>query len=260
MKKTSLKSSEPRLDQGLLLVLLFLIGLGVVQVYSSSYIFAIEQYGDGLYFFKKQAIYACLGVVALVSGYMVPWKHLRQWGWMLWVIAVVGIGLTFVPGLGIKSGGAVRWLQLPMGFRFEPGELLKLSFPFVTAYFLCMDSQKIGKWKYLIWTLITVVPLFMVLKQPDFGTIVICCAVFLGTIFVYGMPLRYLLASALASVPAFYLLVWSVPYRQARILAFLDPWADPAKKGFQVIQSMLSFHSGGIWGAGLGQGQGKLFF
>jgi cell division protein FtsW len=61
-------------------------------------------------------------------------------------------------------------------------------------------------------------------------------------------------------VPAFYLLVMRVPYRRARVLAFMDPWADPEQKGFQVIQSMLSFHSGGVTGAGLGQGQGKLFF
>jgi cell division protein FtsW len=105
-----------------------------------------------------------------------------------------------------------------------------------------------------------IAPLFLVLRQPDFGTFFICCAVFIGVLFAFGLKWRYVIGSITVAIPSFYFLVMKVPYRRARILAFLDPWADPEQKGFQVIQSMLSIQSGGLTGAGLGQGQGKLFF
>lgn len=254
------KAAESYLDQGLLLAIIFLMGLGVVQVYSSSYIFAIEQYEDGLFFVRKQAVYALLGVVALGLGYWIPWSFLKKWGWGLWALALIGIGLTLVPELAIKSGGAARWLKMPFGMRFEPAELLKLSFPFVTAGFLCMRPETLREWRPWVWLAVSVVPFILLLRQPDFGSVVICATVLITTLFVYGLSWRYLLGAALACVPAFYFLVWNVGYRKARIMTFLDPWSDPAKKGFQVIQSMLSFHTGGVWGAGLGQGQGKLFF
>ncbi|MNL02581.1 Lipid II flippase FtsW [compost metagenome] len=98
------------------------------------------------------------------------------------------------------------------------------------------------------------------LKQPDFGSFAIVMMVGVTLLFAFGLQWKYIIAALSVLAPAFYFLVMNVPYRRARVLAFLDPWADPAQKGFQVIQSMLSFHSGGLTGAGLGQGQGKLFF
>src|SRR5580704_4759216 len=95
-----------RVDRGILLAIFFLIGLGLVQVYSSSYIFATEVHGDGLFFFRKQLIFA---------------------------ISVIGLCLTFVPHVGHKVGGAYRWVMLPLGFRFEPAELLRVSFPIAVA-------------------------------------------------------------------------------------------------------------------------------
>ncbi|HOY15562.1 MAG TPA: FtsW/RodA/SpoVE family cell cycle protein, partial [Saprospiraceae bacterium] len=79
-------------------------------------------------------------------------------------------------------------------------------------------------------------------------------------LFAFGLKWRYIIASFAVIIPSFYFLVMTIPYRRARVFAFLDPWSDPEQKGFQVIQSMMSFSSGGLTGSGLGQGQGKLFF
>ena len=129
------------LSSSLFVSLFALLGIGLVQVYSSSYIFAIESYNDGLYFFKKQAIFTVLGLFALVFATQIPFDKIRKYGWIMWAISFLGICATFIPGLGVKVGGAQRWLQLPMGFRFEPSELLKISFSFLFASLVCRHQN-----------------------------------------------------------------------------------------------------------------------
>lgn len=248
------------LSSSLFLAIITLLGIGLVQVYSSSFIFAIESYGDGLFFFKRQLSFAVLAMGVLLATIHIPFKYIEKYGWVLWLVATLGVVVTFIPGLGVRVGGAMRWIQLPLGLRFEPGELLKITFSLLFASLLCRQDNFLGrvKWPWLILVIVT--PLGLLLKQPDFGTFAIILMVGVILLFAFGLQWKYILASIAVLIPAFYFLVMSVPYRRARVLAFLDPWADPAQKGFQVIQSMLSFHSGGLTGAGLGQGQGKLFF
>lgn len=248
------------LNSGLCLAVMALLGIGVVQVYSSSYIFAIESFGDGLFFFKKQLVFAILAFFVLLATMKIPLKYIENWGWVFWILATIGIIGTFVPGLGVRGGGAARWLQLPFGLRFEPGELLKISSVMVFSSLLAKEDNFLRRmhWGFLLAML--AVPMLLLLKQPDFGTFAIVMCVGLGMLFAFGLKWRFILGAMTFVIPVFYFLVMNVPYRRARILAFLDPWADPEQKGFQVIQSMLSFRSGGLFGAGLGQGQGKLFF
>lgn len=248
------------LSSSLFLAIITLLGIGLVQVYSSSFIFAIESYGDGLFFFKRQLIFAFIAFAVLIGTIHVPFRYIQKYGWALWFIATLGVMATFVPGIGVRVGGAIRWLQLPLGVRFEPGELLKISFSVWFASLLVRQENILAKVKWYWLLLAMIVPLAFLLKQPDFGTFAIIMMVGVTLLFAFGLQWKYIIAAMCALVPAFYFLVMSVPYRRARVLAFLDPWSDPAQKGFQVIQSMLSFHSGGLTGVGLGQGQGKLFF
>lgn len=248
------------LSSPLLLAILTLLGGGLVQVYSSSYIFATESFGNGLYFFVRQFVFSVIALGLLLVAAQFPIRWIEKWGWTVWLISGVAIALTFVPGLGVRVGGAVRWIQLPFGLRFEPSEILKFSFSLLFASLLVRKENTLGQWKW--WALLVLIagPVVLLLKQPDFGSFVIIICVGLGLLFSFGLKWRYIFMSLAAVLPAFYLLVMRVPYRRARVLGFLDPWADPEQKGFQAIQSMLSFHSGGITGVGLGQGQGKLFF
>lgn len=248
------------LSSSLFVSLFALLGIGLVQVYSSSYIFAIESYNDGLYFFKKQAIFTVLGLMALMLATQIPFEKIRKYGWTMWLVAFLGVCATFIPHVGVKVGGAQRWLQLPMGFRFEPSEFLKIAFSFLFASLVCRHQNYLKniKWGWLF--IMITAPLAVLLKQPDFGSFAIICLVGVALLYIQGLNIKWLIAAGLGSLPALYLIVWNVPYRRARVQAFLDPWSDPAQKGFQVIQSMLSVHSGGLTGQGLGQGQGKLFF
>lgn len=248
------------LTSSLFLALLMLYGIGLVQVYSSSFIFATESYGDGLFFFKRQIVFTIIAIAVLVCTLSLPFQIIEKWGWSVWVGSAILVGFTFIPGLGVRVGGALRWLDLPFGLRFEPSELLKVSFSLWFASLLIRKSIFIKKIPAFILFLFTVIPTVILLKQPDFGSFAIITAVAIGLLFVFGLSWRVIAAGFVVLIPAFYFLVMNVPYRKARVLAFLDPWADPSNKGFQAIQSMLSFHSGGLTGAGLGQGQSKLFF
>ncbi len=249
-----------RLDRGLLLAVLALIGIGLVQVYSSSFIFAIESRGDGLFFFKRQLFFAVMAVAVLIITAHIPFRFIEKFGWLLWVFAAVGVALTMVPHFGIRAGGAARWLKLPGGIIFEPSELLKISLALLMATYFSRRFDFLGKYDWPVRGALLCLPLFLVLLQPDFGSFVICSVVFAGILFAFGLQWRFVIGLFAVALPSFYFLVMNVPYRRARILAFLDPWADPEQKGFQIIQSMLSFQSGGLTGAGLGEGQGKLFF
>ncbi len=248
------------LSSSLFLSIIALIGIGLVQVYSSSFIFAIESYGDGLFFFKKQLLFALVSFVVLIGTIHLPFKYIEKFGWLLWLFSGALVLATFIPGIGIRVGGAIRWIQLPMGFRFEPGEMLKISFSLLFASLLCRNQNFLSKLSWPPLVLLVVGPLGLLLKQPDFGTFAIILMVGIGLLFSFGLRWKYIVAGFATILPAVYFLVMAVPYRRARVMAFLDPWSDPASKGFQVIQSMLSFHSGGLTGAGIGQGQGKLFF
>ncbi len=248
------------MDRGLLLAILFLLGLGLVQVYSSSYIYATEVHKNGLYFFHKQLIFAFLGVVALLVTAFLPWKRAQQLGFVLLGIAVVGVILTYIPGFGVRVGGAHRWLQLPFGFRFEPGELLRVTYPFLFAPMVVEFGEGKADRKWWLRFGLFLVPLVLILGQPDFGSFVIVITLLTALFVAFGLRWRFVFLTALTLGSLFAALIAYSPYRRLRFEAFMNPWSDPAESGFQVIQSMVGLYSGGLTGVGLGQGQAKLFF
>jgi len=249
-------------SQNILLCVFFLSGLGLVQVYSSSYIFATENYNNGLYFFNRQLIFTIIGFISFFTLAYIPWRLNRYIGLILWFIAVFTLALTLTSQLGVSVSGSRRWLHLPFELRFQPSELLKITTPFMLAYLAVLKEiwplQKILFWMMPCFAL--GFPMLILILQPDFGTIVLlfllCCAV----IFVLGLRWHYVLFALLALISLFYFLVQSQPYRFARWEGFMNPWLYPTGKGFQLIQSLLGVHSGGLFGTGIGKGQSKLFF
>lgn len=249
------------LDRPLLLSVIFLLGLGIVQVYSSSFIFAIESFDDGLFFVKKQALFVGLATVVLVITAFMPIKWLERLGLTIWLAALVGLVLTLVPGVGVKVGGATRWLNVGGGIRFEPSEMLKYTFPVLLAWLIERTQNKQdAPFARILLHLLALSPVVILLRQPDFGSVAIVSVVAFAIYFSQELSWRYVIAAFAGITLSFYFLIVQVDYRMARVKSFLDPWSDPAQKGFQVIQSMLGYYSGGLTGVGLGQGQGKLFF
>ena len=250
------------LSRKILLCLVFLSGLGLVQVYSSSYIFATEIYESGLLFFKKQCLFVILGFLGFFTLLKLSWPQVRFIGILIWFISLAGLVLTLIPELSVKAGGAQRWLMGPFGFRFQPSEWFRAMSPFAFIYFMAIKE----KWPFhpnLYWTMAGFffgLPILILSMQPDFGAVVLFLLLIFSLLFILNLKWRYVLTLIAGGAFALFVLTLSQPYRIARIQAFLDPWEDPLGKGFQVIQSLMSFYSGGFLGQGLGQGQGKLFF
>lgn len=252
-------SNKQEFDTGLLLIVVLFFGLGLVQVYTSSFIYATEVRGDGLFFLKRQAIFTVLSLSTLLAFAFLPWKIVRTIGLFTFFVALISVGLTLIPGIGFKAGGAARWINLGL-FNYEPSELLKVSLPILLGVLMTAPLHRDTFWDRVLKFVLVLSPLPLLLHQPDFGTFAIYSTVVMIILFIFGMSWLQVSALVLTILPTFYFLVMNVPYRKARLMAYLDPWADPAKSGFQVIQSLLSFSSGGLTGVGLGQGQGKLFF
>jgi cell division protein FtsW len=256
----SLSISPKRQDFFLLISTILLVIIGTVMVYSSSAIMAMDRFHDGQYFLKKQIFYVILGLGLMFIFLHVPYQRLKIFAYPAIVISFIMLILLFVPGLGKKVGGAVRWLNL--GFiSFQVGELVKVSLVLFLAFFL---SRKRYHVKDLLRGIaaplgITACLMGLIILQPDFGTTAIIAVTTMTMLYLAGARILHL-ASLVAIFTPF--VVWALcyGYRWERLISFLNPWSDPRGSGFQVIQSMISFGAGGIFGVGIGDGMQKLFY
>lgn len=245
----------------LLTVSVILISVGIVMIYSSSSIYAWERYRDSFYFLKRHLVFLAVGVLlaflTMFFDYRLFRKHARL---MLW-IALVALVLVLIPGIGREVSGARRWFRFKF-ISFQPSEFANLALIIYMADFIARKGDKIKSlFKGFIPPICVLgATALLILIQPDLGTVVALGSVILIMLFVAGTRGSYILSLILCSLPAAYFLVFSVPYRRARIMAFLNPWLDPKGTGFQIIQSQIAIGSGGIFGRGLGHSQQKLFY
>jgi len=251
------------LTQNLLIFIpIFLVGLGVIMIYSSSSIFAAEQFHDDAYFFKKQAVFGISGIICMLLAMKTPYSLLSKIAYPLWFASIGFLVLLLVPGIGTKVGGAVRWLRIgPLSF--QPAELAKIAVIILLAASLSKkDHAKIKTVSIgILPHLILLLPVCaLILLQPDFGTTAILVTVFFIILFTAGVPLRYLSLMGVVAMLSGALLIACRGYRTARLFAFLNPWENATGSGFQIVQSFLAFGAGGLWGTGLGRGTQKLFY
>lgn len=260
-KGTKLMRREPLFDLWILLITLILVMIGLIMVFSTSSILAQERYDDAYYFIKKQIIYVVLGLGLLVTLMNIDYHSFKKPVYLLLGIAFILLILVLIPGIGVRVAGARRWINIGI-MRFQPAELLKLSLVIWLAYSLDKKGDLVKSFKFGVFPhlLVTGIFIFLLLMQPDFGTAAVLGLISVGLLFSAGVPWGYLVGLVVAALPAAYFMVFSVPYRRERILAFLNPWQDPGDRGFQIIQSFLAFYSGKFTGLGLGDGRQKLFF
>lgn len=248
-------------DSTLLLLAVTLTCFGVVMVFSSSCIMAGEKYGDQFFFLKKQGQFALIGMFLMILTMYIDYELWRKMAIPLLLIGICLLVLLFVPGMGVKAGGAARWLRLP-GVTVQPAEFVKLGIVLYLASSMTRKQEKIRSFKFgfLPYVLVLGVVLGLLLKQPDLGSSMIIAGVALVMLLMAGVRWSYVLPALLAALPLIYFMIMNVDYRRRRILAFLNPWEDPYDSGFQIIQSLVAFGSGGVLGRGLGVGEQKLFY
>jgi len=244
-----------------LIVALALVGIGIVMVYSTSAILAGERFGDPYYFLKRQALYAGVGFFLMILMMFLPYRILNQLAYPIFGISVLLLIAVLVPGIGHRAGGAMRWLKIG-GFTFQPSEFAKLGLIIFLAYFLTKKEEKIRSFSFgfLPTLLLSGLVIGLVIKEPDFGAALFLAVMVFILLFVSGARVIYIASALLLAVPVIYGLLMSAEYRYKRLIGFIRPWDDPTGTSFQIIQSFLSFGSGGLFGLGLGEGRQKLFF
>ncbi len=232
--------------------------VGLVVLFSASYPNGDANYGDGLYYFKRQIIWVLIALVIFNLVVRFPLRHvLGMAPWFLMVILSL-IFLTLVPGLGDTTNGATRWLSLgPIAI--QPSELIKP--------FLVLQSARIfGQWQRLTWKVrftwlgIFCAVLLGILLQPNLSTTALCGMTLWLIALASGLPFSYLGGTALGGVTLAVISISLKEYQRKRVMSFLNPWADPMRDGYQLVQSLLAVGSGGTWGSGFGLSQQKLFY
>ncbi len=248
-------------DYVLLIVVLTLVGFGIVMVYSTSAILAGDRYQDPYYFLKRQALYAGIGFALMVLMVFFPYRVLNRAAYPILIVSVLGLVAVLVPGIGVRAGGAVRWLKIS-SFTFQPSEFAKLGLVVFLAYFLTKKEERIRSFSFgfLPTLLISGLVIGLVLREPDFGTAFFLMVMVFLLLFLAGARVIYIAGALLLAVPVVYYFLTSAAYRAKRLMSFIRPWDDPTGTSFQIIQSFLSFGSGGLFGLGLGEGKQKLFF
>ena len=259
--RTNQMRSKGKFDFFLLLVALSLVGIGIVMVYSTSAIIAGDRFGDPYYFLKRQVLYGGIGFVLMVIMMFVPYGILKRFAYPIFILSVLLLIAVLIPGIGHRAGGAMRWLKIG-GFTFQPSEFAKLGLIIFLAYFVTKKEEKIRSFSFgfLPTLLLSGIIIALLLKEPDFGAALFLTIMVFLLLFISGAKVIYILGAFLFAIPAVYFLLMNTEYRYKRLIGFIRPWEDPTGTSFQIIQSFLSFGSGGLFGLGLGEGRQKLFF
>ncbi len=255
------RSVAPKELSILVCIVSFLVLIGLVFIYSSSSVYALEYAQDAAFFVKKQLLGLALGIVAALVCSRLP---LRFWYWVapwFFLCSVALTILTLVPGISYRIHGSSRWIKIA-SFSFQPSEILKWAVILYIAYLLARKEflVKMPLRRYLPILLVLGFVSVLLLKQPDFGLMVTLAATIIALFFIAYPDWKYVFGLILAGVPLIALLIYFEPYRLRRILIFLNPWSDPQGAGFQIIQSQIAIGSGGVFGVGISHSRQKFFY
>ena len=247
-------------DKLLFLATLLLVCVSVVMVYSASAVLAMDRYQQPPYFFLfKQVTWAVLGVCLLSLAMRVNYRSLKQPA-VKWTALGVSICALILVFFGPPINGTRRWFALG-GIGVQPSEFAKVAVIIFTASVLERRMDRIdGVTALAPITVVTGLVCGLIVLEPDFGTAFTVLLIVAVMVFTAGLHYRHLIVLTLAVVPLLVVVLASAEYRRRRLLAFLDPWADPQGDGFQLVQSQIAVGTGGLFGQGLMAGVQKLFY
>jgi cell division protein FtsW len=247
-------------DRWLFAVTMLLVFVGVVMVFSASAVMAREKFHSPYTFVSRQLAWAVVGVALL---WVMKGIDYRKYKRPAVVFSLMGLTILLLIAVYFldRSHNTHRWIRLGP-FSLQPSELAKPALILFLAYFLESRTKLINDWKKTLAPVLIVTVLLagLIGKQPDLGTAVACVLIAATILFVAGLKLTYFLAPLGISPIIFYFAVWRVHWRHERVLAFLNPNADPQGKGFHIIQSLIAVGTGGLTGVGLMEGKQKLFY
>lgn len=254
----------PEFDQALVWTTLLLMGLGLVMVYSASIAIAEGSRATGYqptYFLLRHGVFLAAAVIAAAVVFQVPMRVWQQAAPYLFLLGAGALALVLVPGVGREVNGSQRWISLHF-VTLQPSELMKLFAVLYAADYTVrkaahMDSFRMG---FLPMFVVMMVVGWLLLREPDFGAFVVITMIAMGILFLGGMNWKLFAGLLGLLLVGFVALILASPYRMQRVMGFMDPWADPYGKGYQLSHALIAFGRGEWLGVGLGASVEKLFY
>lgn len=251
-------------DEVLLWSALLLLFGGLVMVYSASIATAEASRFTGnqpAYYLIRHSIFVAIGLLAGACVFQIPLTLWQKMAPLLFLVGVILLLVVLIPGIGREVNGARRWLPLFV-VNLQPSELMKLFAVLYAADYTVRKMPVMHDLKKALLPLAgaMVVVAGLLLLEPDFGAFVVITSIVLGILFLGGMRARLFAFLFAVLLTAFALLIYFSPYRRERIFGFMDPWADPFGRGYQLSHSLIAFGRGELFGVGLGGSVEKLFY
>ena len=258
------RAALPEYDRALIWVTLLLLAIGVVMVYSASIAIAEASRitsNNAAHYLTRHTLFVLISIVAGAMVFQIPLRLWQRSAPFLFILGLVLLALVLVPGIGREVNGSRRWLSLFV-INLQPSELMKL---FVVLY---AADYTVRKAAFLHSLRKGFLPMFgvmlltggLLLREPDFGALAVITVIAMGILFLGGMNWRLFAGLIVMLVIGFLLLIWTSPYRMQRVIGFMDPWADPYGKGYQLSHALIAFGRGEWFGVGLGASVEKLFY
>ena len=269
VKRRKKEQSEYFFDYSLLFIVLFLLGFGLVMIYSASSYQEVTEYGDEAYYLKKQLIAVIIGLVFMTIVANIPYHLWERFAFLGYVVSMALVPLVLTP-LGVESHGARRWIRIPgVPMNLQPAEVAKLCMILFLATMVCKMGKSVRTMKGFILMVLLPMPVvlevYLITKNLSSAVIILGISVLM--VFVASPDYKKFIIMGLAGVTAVGVLLFVIissggegGFRSARIVAWLDPESQAQGKGFQTLQALYAIGSGGIWGKGLGQSMQKLSF
>lgn len=244
-------------NRALVTVTLALAGFGLMAVYSASAPEALNSYQDSTVFLRKQAIACVVGLFVMFSLSKHDYRKLKKWAWPLAIVSLFFVAITLIPGVAVRAGGSARWINVgPV--QFQPSEMVKIA----AIILMASGLSKYFWWHRQIFMRIAVIMIMaaIVVKQPDLGTSLMILGTLLAMLYVSGTNSFLIVGSIIAGAGVVWQHIQRTPYQMARIQSWLNPYLNPQKEGWNIIQAQLAIGSGGLWGVGFGRSLQKLYY
>ncbi|MDZ4098632.1 MAG: putative lipid II flippase FtsW [Methylophilaceae bacterium] len=259
-----MRYTTPSYDQGLLWVTLILLGLGLVMVYSSSIALAEADRATGhqsTYYLIRHAIYLLISLSAAAITFQIPTQTWQKMAPYLFLIGIVFLILVLIPGIGREVNGSRRWIPL-IFVTVQPSEFMKLLVAVYVADYTLRKAAVMDSFTKSFVPMLIVMFIVggLLLAEPDFGAFAVIATITISILWLGGINGRIFAGMLVMLVVGFVLLIWSSPYRLQRIIGFMDPWADPYGKGYQLSHALIAFGRGEWFGVGLGASVEKLLY
>lgn len=241
-------------------IVVALLGFSIVTVYSTD--MSTFNSGKSGYQFTKHLLWICIGSILLITMANVDYHYLQKLSIPILIVSLILLVLVLIPGIGIVTNGARRWIRFNQILGIQPSEFAKLAaIIFISSYIAKYQSRMIEFMHgFIVPIVIIAITSGLVLKEPDFGTSVFILMLSLILLIVGGTRIVFVFFTTMAATPFIYKMLFEASYRSTRVTTFLNPWKDPSGAGYHIIQSWIALGSGGLTGLGIGSSKQKLFF